>query len=104
MKKIISIFLLSILFACQTIPSANSPPLSLGKDPQLPEPSSSIIPTVNIAKASQWPEGITPKVKESFRINLYSKELHILAGYTFYLTGMFWLRKVINNPLKKHRV
>ncbi len=75
MKKISYIFLLVILFSCQTIPSADSPALSLGKDPQLPEPSSSIIPTVNIAKASQWPEGITPKVKDNFRINLYSKEL-----------------------------
>ncbi len=64
MKKIISIFVLGFLFACQTIPSADLPILSLGKNPQLPEPSSSIIPTVNIAKGSQWPEGVMPHVKD----------------------------------------
>ena len=53
MKKIAYIFLLAALFSCQTIPSADSPGLSLGKNPKLPEPSSSIIPTVSIAKASQ---------------------------------------------------
>ena len=75
MKKIAYIFLLAALFSCQTIPSADSPGLSLGKNPKLPEPSSSIIPTVSIAKASQWPEGVMPKVIDSFVISLYSKEL-----------------------------
>ena len=75
MKKIAYIFLLAALFSCQTIPSADSPGLSLGKNPKLPEPSSSIIPTVSIAKASQWPEGVMPKVIDSFMISLYSKEL-----------------------------
>lgn len=75
MKKITYIFLLAILFSCQTIPPADSPVLILGKNPQLPEPSPSIIPTVNIAKASQWPQGLMPHVKEGFNINLYSKEL-----------------------------
>ena len=75
MKKITCIFLLVALFSCQTIPSADSPSLSLGKNPKLPEPSSSIIPTVSIAKASEWPEGIMPKVIDSFMISLYSKEL-----------------------------
>jgi hypothetical protein len=102
MKKIAYIFLLAALFSCQTIPSADSPGLSLGKNPKLPEPSSSIIPTVSIAKASQWPEGVMPKVIDSFVISLYSKEL-ILDGYMFYLTAMFLLHKVINNPLKKHK-
>ena len=75
MKKVISIFLLGVLFSCQTIPSANLSTLSIGKNPQLPEPSLSIIPTVSIAKASQWPENMTPIVNGNFAINLYSKEL-----------------------------
>ena len=75
MKKIISIFLIVILYSCQTIPSADLPISSVGKNPQLPEPSPSIIPTVIIAKASQWPQGQMPHVKEGFNINLYSKEL-----------------------------
>jgi len=75
MKKIISIFLLGILFSCQTIPSPNLPTSSLGRNPQLPEPSLSIIPIVSIPQASKWPEHITPKVNDNFVINLYSKEL-----------------------------
>lgn len=75
MKKTISIFVLGILFACQTMPTLDLPVLSLGKNPQLPDPNSSIIPTINIAKASQWPEGVMPHVKDGLTINLYSKEL-----------------------------
>ena len=75
MKKIISIFLLGILFSCQTIPSPNLPTSGLGRNPQLPEPSLSIIPIVSIPQASKWPEHITPKVNDNFVINLYSKEL-----------------------------
>ncbi len=75
MKKILSIFILGILFSCQTIPSSDLPPSSLGVNPQLPEPSISIIPTVNIAKASKWPEHMTPVVNDNFAINLYSREL-----------------------------
>jgi glucose/arabinose dehydrogenase len=75
MKKIISIFLLGILFSCQTIPSLNLPTSGLGRNPQLPEPSLSIIPIVSIPQASKWPEHITPQVNDNFVINLYSKEL-----------------------------
>ena len=75
MKKILSILLLSILFSCQTAPVVDSSILTLGNNPVLPEPSTSIIPTVNIAKGSQWPDGVMPHVKDGFTINLYSKEL-----------------------------
>ena len=34
-----------------------------------------MIPTVNIAKASEWPEGVIPRVKDGLSINLYSKAL-----------------------------
>ena len=34
---------------------------SAGPDPNLPAPSKSIIPTVNIATAKGWPQGTTPK-------------------------------------------
>ncbi len=75
MKKIISIFLLSILCSCKTISSKEYSIMSLGVNPILPEPNLSIIPTVNIARASQWPDNISPQVKDSFMINIYSKEL-----------------------------
>jgi glucose/arabinose dehydrogenase len=75
MKKILSIFLLSILFSCQTTPISDLSTERMGRNPRLPEPSSSIIPTVNIAKASYWPEGVMPHVKDGLSINLYSKAL-----------------------------
>ena len=75
MKKILNICLLAILVSCQTVPSYNSTNIGLGKDPQLPEPSISFIPTVNIARASSWPEGIKPQVKDGFIITEYSREL-----------------------------
>jgi glucose/arabinose dehydrogenase len=75
MKKILGILLLSILFSCQTTPMVDSSIVTLGNNPALPEPSTSIIPTVNIAKASQWPDGVMPHVKDGLTINLYSKEL-----------------------------
>ena len=75
MKKILNICLLAILVSCQTAPSYNSTNFGVGKDPQLPEPSISFIPTVNIARASSWPEGIKPQVKDGFIITEYSREL-----------------------------
>lgn len=57
------------------MPSPDLPTSSLGKNPQLPEPKLSIIPTVNIAKASKWPDNLRPDVRAGFEINLYSKEL-----------------------------
>ena len=75
MKKFMLIFFCSLLLACQTTSSNADRALSLGKNPILPEPSSSFIPTVNIAKASQWPDGVMPHVNDNFLINVYSKEL-----------------------------
>ena len=75
MKKILGILLLSILFSCQTAPVVDSSIVTLGNNPVLPEPSTSIIPTVNIAKGSKWPDGVMPHVKDGLTINLYSKEL-----------------------------
>lgn len=75
MKKIMTIFFCISLLACQTTSSNTDLILSLGKNPILPEPSSSFIPTINIAKASQWPKGVMPHVNNKFVINVYSKEL-----------------------------
>ncbi|MSQ81221.1 MAG: sorbosone dehydrogenase family protein [Candidatus Methylopumilus sp.] len=68
-------FLLLLLISCQIAPSKDLFNSSVGKNPILPKPTLSLIPAVNIAKASQWPEGLMPHVKDGFTINLYSKEL-----------------------------
>ncbi len=75
MKKILNICLFATLVSCQTAAVNYSTNIGVGKDPQLPEPSTSIIPIVNIAKASSWPEGVQPQVKEGFIISEYSREL-----------------------------
>lgn len=75
MKRIFFIFLLFFLSACQSNPSLSLEPLSIGKDPILPPPNIAIIPTVNIASASKWPQGEKPKVHKGFVVNLFSKEV-----------------------------
>ena len=75
MQKIILFLLSSALVACQTTSSPADQILSLGKNPILPAPSASMIPTINIAKASKWPDGVMPNVNNNFIINVYSKEL-----------------------------
>ena len=75
MQKIILLLLSSALVACQTTSSNADQILSLGKNPILPAPSASMIPTINIAKASKWPDGVMPNVNNNFIINVYSKEL-----------------------------
>ena len=75
MQKIILLLLSSALVACQTTSSNADQILSLGKNPILTAPSASMIPTINIAKASKWPDGVMPNVNNNFIINVYSKEL-----------------------------
>jgi glucose/arabinose dehydrogenase len=74
-KKIALCLLLSSLSACQFLPNSSDQLQSIGTHPKLPEPDLSIIPTVNIAKASEWPDGSMPKLSEGLEINLYSKAL-----------------------------
>ena len=45
---------------------------SIGSNPTLPAPNSSLIPTVNIATATGWPEGAKPKVPAGLEINAFS--------------------------------
>ncbi len=46
-----------------------------GPSPTLPAPKTSIFPTVNIAKATSWPEGATPKAAEGFAVKAFAKGL-----------------------------
>ena len=75
MKKVIFILLCGALLGCQTTSSTANQTFSLGKNPILPAPSLTLIPTINIAKATKWPEGVMPHVNENFLINIFSKEL-----------------------------
>lgn len=46
-----------------------------GPNPTLPSPNPKPIPTVNIAQADKWPDGVTPKVAAGLKVNAFSKDL-----------------------------
>ena len=46
-----------------------------GATPVLPAPNPTLVPTVNIAPAVSWPEGVTPKPGAGFAVNQFAKGL-----------------------------
>ncbi|MDX3924792.1 MAG: sorbosone dehydrogenase family protein [Shinella sp.] len=57
-----------------------------GPSPSLPEPNPELIPTVNIAEASQWQDGETPTAATGLAVNAFAADLdhprwlHVLAN------------------------
>jgi glucose/arabinose dehydrogenase len=47
----------------------------VGPDPQLPEPTTSLIPTLKVSKAVGWKEGDTPKVVDGFKVQALADNL-----------------------------
>jgi glucose/arabinose dehydrogenase len=47
----------------------------MGPNPVLPEPQSSLIPTVNVATAMPWADGETPKAAEGLAVNAFARGL-----------------------------
>jgi glucose/arabinose dehydrogenase len=43
-----------------------------GAHPNLPAPKKTLIPTVKVAKATGWPEGVTPKAAPGFVVNQFA--------------------------------
>ena len=43
-----------------------------GPQPKLPDPNPTFIPTVNVAKASPWPEGTKPTAAKGFAVNEFA--------------------------------
>jgi glucose/arabinose dehydrogenase len=62
-----------LLAAC----SQSAPPAEhgYGAEPQLPAPESSMLPTVNTARAVGWPEGAAPRAPEGFTVTRYAENL-----------------------------
>ncbi len=54
---------------------ANEKIQTFGPNPILPPPDTSLIPTVNIAKAVGWPKGKTPLAAEGFKVNNFAGKL-----------------------------
>lgn len=48
---------------------------TVGPDPALPEPTRSIVPTVKIAPAKGWPEGVTPKAATGMQVSAFARDL-----------------------------
>ena len=48
---------------------------TVGPDPALPEPTRSIVPTVKIAPAKGWPEGVTPKAAAGMQVSAFARDL-----------------------------
>ncbi|ENO12766.1 sorbosone dehydrogenase family protein [Marinobacter nanhaiticus D15-8W] len=46
-----------------------------GKDPKLPDPTQTFIPTVNIAKATGWPSGEKPQAIEGTQVEAFADDL-----------------------------
>ena len=56
--------------------AATVPALSgYGQKPTLVEPNAKLIPTVNIAPASSWPDGVTPTAKPGLTVNAFAENL-----------------------------
>lgn len=59
---------------------------AVGPDPVLPRPTHSLLPTVNIAPAKGWPDGITPTPAPSLAVNAFAtgldhpRWLHVLPN------------------------
>jgi glucose/arabinose dehydrogenase len=66
--------LASLLAACgdtAKLPEA----AGIGPNPTLPEPTTTLIPTVNIAPAKGWTDGTMPKPAADLAVNAFAKEL-----------------------------
>ncbi|EPF9767148.1 DUF7133 domain-containing protein, partial [Acinetobacter baumannii] len=48
---------------------------SYGPEPKLPEPKTSLFPTVNIAPAQGWPSGVMPTPAEGLKVKAFAKGL-----------------------------
>ena len=47
----------------------------MGPEPRLPEPNPGFMPTVNVAPASGWPEGVTPTAAPGLAVNAFATSL-----------------------------
>ena len=70
MNPIRSCAVLALVAALTACESARLPfEAGVGASPRLPPPTTSLIPTIDIAPAKGWPAGVTPKPAEALRVN-----------------------------------
>jgi glucose/arabinose dehydrogenase len=72
MRKALAL-LVALLAGCE---SARLPvEAGMGPTPQLPPPTTTLIPTVHVATAKGWPEGVTPTTAEGLKVNAFATGL-----------------------------
>src|SRR5688572_15394976 len=72
--KLLVLLLAFALVACTE--SARLPfEATTGPEPQLPPPTRTLIPTVNIAPARGWPEGVLPRGAPGTQVNAFARDL-----------------------------
>ncbi|MGQ0533669.1 MAG: PQQ-dependent sugar dehydrogenase [Caulobacteraceae bacterium] len=72
MKKLVLVAAFIVAACGQSAPPAER---GYGPDPQLPEPQSSVLPTVNTAEAIGWPSGAAPRAPEGFTVTRFAENL-----------------------------
>jgi len=79
MRRVLLSFLIFLGVTClgyaQSIAQSNDEDTGFGSHPSLPEPSSHLIPTVNIAPARPWEGDEAPTAAADFKVNAYAKDL-----------------------------
>ena len=63
------------LFGLRAASSAAELEIGYGPAPRLPDPQRSLIPTVNIATAKQWPKGAKPQPADGLSVAAFASEL-----------------------------
>jgi glucose/arabinose dehydrogenase len=66
--------LLPLVVACGTA-ALSAQNVGVGPNPQLPVPQKSLIPTVHVAKAVGWPQGIQPTAPAGFKVTAFASGL-----------------------------
>lgn len=72
MKKLVFAAVLALVACGQPAPP---PEHGYGAEPQLPEPQSSALPTINTAEAIGWPAGAAPTAPQGFTVTRYAENL-----------------------------
>ena len=62
------------LAACGSV-AVSAPNAGVGPNPTLPAPQKSIVPTVSVAKAVGWPEGVRPTAASGFQVRAFAAGL-----------------------------
>ncbi|RWA69384.1 sorbosone dehydrogenase family protein [Mesorhizobium sp.] len=86
-RNIVIIVLGALIVSCAGVPAQKTRPIiGYGPNPTLPKPTPTLIPTVNIAEAKGWQEGVMPTPAKGLRVTAFAigldhpRWLHVLPN------------------------